>query len=188
MECQNKRTNELNKHRSAKVKYRRKIYRAKWALKNNGHLRKYWAAKRAAWTPEQRERILKVRRAYYKKNRQACIDDSKRRIIARRKVDPQFRMTMALRTRVRDVLVRGFKSAPTMQLLGCTLPELKAHLERQFTAGMSWDNYGEWHIDHIRACATFDLLNPDEQRQCFHYTNLQSLWAADNIRKGCKTA
>jgi HNH endonuclease. len=53
---------------------------------------------------------------------------------------------------------------------------------------MSWDNYGRdgWHIDHIRPCASFDLTDPEQQRQCFHYTNLQPLWAADNIRKGAK--
>jgi hypothetical protein len=64
--------------------------------------------------------------------------------------------------------------------------QLRQHLEAQFTDGMSWDNYGRdgWHIDHIRPCASFDLTDPEQQRQCFHYTNLQPLWAADNIRKG----
>jgi hypothetical protein len=48
---------------------------------------------------------------------------------------------------------------------------------------MSWNNHGQWHIDHVRPCSSFNLLNPEEQQQCFHYTNLQPLWAADNLSK-----
>ena len=51
---------------------------------------------------------------------------------------------------------------------------------------MSWDNYGDWHVDHIRPCASFDLTNEDEQRICFHYKNLQPLWGPDNLEKGAK--
>ena len=51
---------------------------------------------------------------------------------------------------------------------------------------MSWDNYGDWHVDHIRPCASFDLTNEDEQRICFHYKNLQPLWGPDNLEKGSK--
>jgi hypothetical protein len=57
------------------------------------------------------------------------------------------------------------------------------HLKDHFLPEMNWDNYGAWHIDHIRPCASFDLTDPEQQKQCFHYTNLQPLWAADNIRK-----
>jgi hypothetical protein len=48
---------------------------------------------------------------------------------------------------------------------------------------MKWDNYGEWHIDHIKTCASFDLSKSEEQHNCFHYSNLQPLWAIDNFRK-----
>ena len=61
--------------------------------------------------------------------------------------------------------------------------DLKKHLENQFVEGMSWDNYGEWQIDHIVPCASFDLSDPNQQRICFNFRNLQPLWAKDNQRK-----
>ena len=57
---------------------------------------------------------------------------------------------------------------------------------KKFVSGMSWENYGKWHIDHIKPCASFNLLEEDEQKKCFHYTNLQPLWAKDNLKKGGK--
>ena len=82
----------------------------------------------------------------------------------------------------------GSKASRTHDTIGCTVTELRQHLETQFIDGMTWQNYGKhgWHVDHIRPCASFDLKDPEQQRQCFHYTNLQPLWAVDNIRKGAK--
>ena len=69
------------------------------------------------------------------------------------------------------------------QLLGCTVQEFKRKLEDQFQSGMNWNNYGKWHIDHIRPIAMFDLTDFEQQRQCFHFSNFQPLWAKDNLRK-----
>jgi hypothetical protein len=80
----------------------------------------------------------------------------------------------------------GRKNAATFDLVGCTVQELMAHLERQFAVGMSWENMGEWHIDHVRPCASFDLTDLEQQKDCFHWSNLQPLWAEENIRKGAK--
>lgn len=68
----------------------------------------------------------------------------------------------------------------------CKILKPLSYLSLLFSDGMSWDNYGEWHIDHIIPCAAFDLSNPTEQKQCFHYTNLQPLWAYENKSKGAK--
>ena len=102
--------------------------------------------------------------------------------------DLDFRLRNALRSRIRQAIIRdsGEKSIKTADLIGCSVKELKQHLEAQFADGMSWDNYGEWHIDHIIPCASFDLTDEQEQRECFHYTNLQPLWGVDNIKKGDK--
>jgi len=71
-------------------------------------------------------------------------------------------------------------------LLGCTIKEFKQHIESQFSEGMSWDNHGEWHIDHIKPISSFDLTQEAEQKKAFHYLNVQPLWAIDNMRKGSK--
>lgn len=94
-----------------------------------------------------------------------------------------------LRCRVYVALKRGVKSESTVKLLGCSIDEFKKHFESLFTDGMNWDNYikGQIHIDHIIPCKSFDLSNFEEQKKCFHYTNLQPLWAIDNLKKGAKT-
>lgn len=73
-----------------------------------------------------------------------------------------------------------------MELTGCELNVLKEFLESKFKQGMSWENHGEWHIDHIKPCCKFDLEDEEEQKKCFHYTNLQPLWAKENLSKGGK--
>ena len=67
--------------------------------------------------------------------------------------------------------------------LGCTIDELKRHLEAKFQPGMSWENYGKWHIDHKVAISKFDLTDLEQLKIACNYMNLQPLWAADNIRK-----
>lgn len=76
------------------------------------------------------------------------------------------------------------------RLLGFTLADLMAHLEAQFLPGMTWDNRGEWHIDHIRPLCSFSFQTPDDPqfREAWALTNLQPLWAADNLRKGGRWA
>lgn len=93
-----------------------------------------------------------------------------------------------LRRRLSHALNGEIKSAHTLELIGCTIEQLKHHLESLFQPGMTWENYGKfgWHIDHIQPCCFFDLSKPEEQRRCFHYTNLQPLWWHDNLVKGKK--
>lgn len=107
---------------------------------------------------------------------------------SKRKSRVKDRLLRRLSERVRMALKRRrvYKSARTMELIGCTVPELWAHLEQRFQPGMTRENYGQWHVDHIRPCASFDLRDLAQQRQCFHFSNLQPLWAADNLRKQAK--
>jgi hypothetical protein len=104
------------------------------------------------------------------------------------KNDPVFRITSNLRSRLIISIKDNKKSDHSLNLIGCTPNELKRHIEKQFTIGMNWDNYGYygWQIDHIIPCSSFDLSKPEEQKKCFHYTNLQPLWAEQNLSKSDK--
>lgn len=108
---------------------------------------------------------------------------------ARRKIDPQFRICENLRRRVSHAISSSGsrKSAKTKELLGCPWVWLEVHLESLFKLGMTWENYGTvWHVDHIKPCAKFNLLDPEQQRICFHWTNLQPLFAKENMQKSDK--
>ena len=113
----------------------------------------------------------------------------KRDFMTRYLNDINLRLAHCLRTRIRHAVnsQNVSKNNRTPELVGCSVADLKVHLESKFTDGMTWENYGDWHIDHIRPCASFNLEDADEQKKCFHWTNLQPLWAIDNIRKGAKT-
>lgn len=77
------------------------------------------------------------------------------------------------------------KATNTWALIGCPKDFLKQHLESKFKPGMTWENYGPvWEIDHIRPCASFDLTDPQQQRECFNWSNLQPLFALENLKKG----
>lgn len=80
---------------------------------------------------------------------------------------------------------KGQSSRVVLGMVGCSLPDLRAHIERQFQPGMTWENWAfdGWHVDHIKPLAKFDLTDPEQQRQAFHFSNLQPLWAPDNLRK-----
>lgn len=106
-----------------------------------------------------------------------------------RETDPNHRVHSNLSKRVRRALEGiGRKSLLTEQLVGCDFPTLMKHLESLFRPGMTWANYGrgadKWHIDHIIPCSSFDLTDPEQQRKCFHWTNMQPLWERDNMSKG----
>ena len=100
--------------------------------------------------------------------------------------DPVYRFKVKIRKRIRSILKdRGYtKKSKTHEILGISYEEFNLHMERQFVKGMTWDNYGEWHIDHIIPLAT--AICEDDVIRLNHYTNLQPLWAEDNIRKGSK--
>lgn len=102
------------------------------------------------------------------------------------------RVDVRLRARIssqfRYCLARGKGGATSESLLGYTIAELRTHLERQFLKGMSWENMGEWHIDHIIPLASFTITGPDdpELKRAWGLANLRPLWAADNIAKSDK--
>jgi len=99
---------------------------------------------------------------------------------------PETRIIENLRRRTRAFMKGNNKSYSTLSLLGCSAKKLRLYLESLFKEGMSWDNYGDWHIDHIQPFDKFDCTNPEHQKIVCHYTNLQPMWAKDNLSKGSK--
>ena len=97
-------------------------------------------------------------------------------------------MRKNVRRRLHLALNGKFKIRTTLNLIGCSWEKLKLYLESKFETGMTWDNYGYygWHIDHIIPVSNYDLDNLEELKKCMHYTNLQPLWATDNMKKGGK--
>jgi hypothetical protein len=100
--------------------------------------------------------------------------------------DIQFKLSAVLRTRLAVAVRQNRKVGSAISDLGCSIFELKIYLEKQFKDGMTWDNYGLWHIDHRKPLAKFDLTNRQQLLEAVHYTNLQPLWAYDNQHKGAK--
>jgi hypothetical protein len=97
--------------------------------------------------------------------------------------NPNVKIARILRSRLRDALRGNFKSGSAVGDLGCSIDFLKEYLADKFQEGMSWDNYGEWHIDHKLPLSSFNLANREELLKAVHYTNLQPLWAIDNLKK-----
>jgi hypothetical protein len=103
----------------------------------------------------------------------------------KRSTDINYRLAGNIRSRLNSALKLQSKSGSAVNDLGCSISELKMFLESKFLPGMTWNNYGlkGWHIDHIIPLSAFDLSNKDQFIEACHYSNLQPLWASDNIRK-----
>ena len=102
--------------------------------------------------------------------------------------DINFRLTRSLRSRLNIAIRNNWKTGSAIKDLGCSIVELKTYLESHFQSGMTWENYGRtgWHIDHIRPLSSFNLNNEKQFKQACHFSNLQPLWAKENINKSNK--
>jgi hypothetical protein len=100
---------------------------------------------------------------------------------------PEAKIASNLRIRLLQAVVSEQKAGSAVRDLGCTIKYLKIHIASKFLEGMSWNNHGEWHIDHVVPLSKFDLTNREQFLKACHFTNLQPLWEADNLRKGNRT-
>jgi hypothetical protein len=191
----------------------RNEYLAKWREKNREKIRqqhKDWYERhkteekfrtdRAKFFKEWHGRNLEHRKIYLRdlrrnnperyqayKKKWSKENPEKYRAMRKRELEnPSARIASYMRTRIRLALLaqRVWKRGKTLELLGCSIPELRKHLEDRFLGDMNWENYGQWHIDHIRPISSFNLMEADQQKIAFHYSNLQPLWAVDNLKKG----
>lgn len=174
----------------------KKRYNDKYRAENAEKLRLYRASqseKRRDYSKLYRAENLALCRER-DRARYAEVDVTKRRAKRRahyhkKKSDPHFKLRLYLRNRLRLALQGNAKRGSAVRLLGCTVEELKLHLEKQFQPGMAWDNHGlhGWHIDHIKPLIKFDLTDPQQLAEACHFTNLQPLWAKENLSKGGNT-
>lgn len=157
----------------------------KWRLKNKekslGYLRD--------WQQRNRDKTRKIATNYYYENYDAVRSRRRAAKYHLRRSENAI-LADALRARIRDALKNQgtIKSEKTLCLIGCSIDFLSRYIESKFAAGMSWNNHGMrgWHIDHIIPCNSFDLSDLNEQKKCFHYSNMQPLWAKDNLSKADK--
>lgn len=108
----------------------------------------------------------------------------------KRRTDPQYNIGNRLRSRLWHAVTsqNGTKAFKTEELIGCTVAECRAYIQTLFTDGMSWELLlaGEIVLDHVIPCAAFDLTKPEEQKKCFHFSNVAPAWDLDNQKKGDK--
>ena len=174
-----------------------KEYYKKWYEENKERLiegkRKYYLEHREQHRKQQHkyylencEKIKKGSKEWRLKNLKAIRDKSRIKLKYKYYNNIEYKLLVNLRSRVKMALKKETKNGKTIELIGCTIHKLKEHLEQQFKPGMNWQNHGiyGWHIDHIIPCTEFDLSKEEEQKKCFHYTNLQPLWAHENLIKG----
>lgn len=165
---------DYHKNRDNKIKQKEQ-----YRNENREEINKRWMEKYYENHEAQRERAKVYREA--NKN----IINEKRR--NKRNTNNEFKIQDNLRSRFRNAVKKQYRNTKVTELIGCSVEFLRQYLEWQFDENMSWDNYGTyWHIDHIRPCASFDLTDPEQQKECFDFTNLQPLPAIDNMKKGAK--
>jgi hypothetical protein len=191
-----------------KVKQYRKKMESKesYQIKRKIYLEKYYSnpknkEKRLKWLKEWRKRdyVRKKKLDYKKRNKEHIRKQSseyakrpevrervRNQVRKRLKNDPVFLIKYRLRTRFYQYVKRGLakKQVKTSKLIGCDWKYLKNHLQKRFKKGMSWQNFGKWHIDHIKPMSHFDLMKVKDQYLCCNYKNLQPMWATDNLSKG----
>lgn len=177
--AENKRRLCRESHARHKEKYLEQQRQSRESNREEYNARRAQSRRIRLLCPEKREAHNKRHREYRKERRES---------------DHSFKLLNNMRT-LMYIAISGRsykpgkdyrKSKSTMAYIGCTIQELREHLEGQFVNGMCWENYGQWHVDHIKPLAMFDMSNESHRHEAWHYTNLQPMWATDNIRKGAR--
>lgn len=172
-----------------------RAYSRQWAKEHPEQVRnqhKDWRTKNAArkaetakkWFADNADRNRENKRRWNRANPERCSQHKRKQ----KANNPNYAFAADMRATITTQLsVQGAKkSARGNRLLGCPLADFKRHIELLFWPGMSWNNRAEWCLDHVRPCNSFDLLQPQDQQACFHYSNYQPLWGDDNARKGAR--
>ena len=162
---------------------KRILSRRKYVSKNLLKLK----AKNKIYREKKKDVLYENWKIYSQKNKDKIYKTKKIWYDRKRKTDINFKLRITLRTRINDAVnaQRTNKLKRTEDLLGCSIDDFKNHIQNLFKEGMTWENHGiyGWHIDHIIPCSSFDLSKEEDQKKCFHFTNMQPLWWIDNLIK-----
>jgi hypothetical protein len=163
-------------------KERMKEYKKEYYQVNKKYKKEYNKEYREA----NKEYYKEYLKEYHQVNKEKLEEYRKEYKRERRKTDPLFKMKCNLSTRTWAAFKnKGYsKTSKTRKMLGIDWEVAKQHIERQFKKGMNWNNYGEWHIDHIIPLSS--ASTSERLKELCHYTNLQPLWAEDNLSKSDK--
>lgn len=130
---------------------------------------------------KRRSKSLVAMRKYRKLNRDKINNYTRRKMAS----DKSFLFSARMR-RILHATLRGkYTDAVVEKNFGCGTLDLVDHIAAQFKPGMSWDNHGEWEIDHRIPCRAFDCADPEQRAACWHFTNMRPLWASENREKNC---
>jgi len=187
---------DMTKYREM-TKEERREYHHEWREKNREVKRAYgreWRkknkieaiAKEREYRARNREHLRKYRHEYYLANKEAKLERQRDYDRKRRQTDLNYRLSGILRGRLYKALKSDQKVGSAIDDLCCSIDELKQWLEDQFKPGMTWDNYGEWQIDHIFPLSKADLTDRKQFKKVCHWFNLQPLWTEENQEKGAK--
>lgn len=148
----------------------------------------FWGRLEYSMYPQCKKKLNKQVNNYYHRNREKVIRANARYAKSRREIDPNYNLTIILRQRLGKAIKGGYKAGSAVRDLGCSIEEFRVYIESKFQPGMNWNNLTRngWHIDHIKPLSSFNLEDPEQFKQATHYTNLQPLWAEDNLRKSNK--
>ena len=137
---------------------------------------------------DHKDKLKLQRRVYRETNKEKVRLQERMRDGKKRQTNINYKLSKGLRTRLWSAIKDNQKTGSAVKDLGCSIDELKSYLEFKFLPDMSWDNYGQygWHIDHIKPLSSFNLTDRKQLLEACHYTNLQPLWAKDNLSKSDK--
>jgi len=146
------------------------------------HYNYEYKKERIEYRLDNREKIVERKAKYYQNHKIERLEYERNRRID----DIQYRLSTVMRTRMNKAIKGIVKAGSAVRDLGCSLGQFRLFIENQFESGMSWDNYGKWHLDHVQPLASFDLTDRSQFLTACNWLNYQPLWAGDNIRKGAR--
>ena len=179
-ECRNIKTNEWNKAHK-EIQY---VKNLQWRKDNPER----WAKLKKKDYEKHKGKRIATNKKWVKNNSEEVRIKYKYWQRKKERTDLNYKLRRRLRTRLYIAIKNKQKVGSAISDLGCSIPEFKEYLQSKFKEGMTWNNHSRygWHIDHIKPLDSFDLTDRTQLLEAIHYSNLQPLWATENLQKAAK--